>query len=293
MNILTFDIEEWYLRRNRYANDYSKYAELDRYLDEILNLLALRNIKATFFCLGKMTLKYSNIIRRIDEQGHEIGCHSNSHVWLNKMTYDEVKEDTYCSIDVLEQCIGKKIRSYRAPAFSICEDNKWVFEILLENGIERDASIFPLSRDFGGFPNFGFKTPVIIQSSNKSRIKEFPVCTANLLGKEIAYSGGGYFRFFPLWYIKNEIVKSNYAMTYFHIGDLMPESDRVMSKEAYENYYKEPGTKYARYKRYIKSNLGKKSAFVKLKKLIDKVDFMSLDQADEVVDWSRCDILEM
>ena len=36
---------------------------------------------------------------------------------------------------------------------SIGEENLWVFDILAENGITTDSSIFPSKRDFGGFPS--------------------------------------------------------------------------------------------------------------------------------------------
>lgn len=284
MNILTFDIEEWYIEQQRNGRA-EKYAEYDRYLDAILNKLDERGFKATFFCVGEMGKSFPQVIRMIQKRGHEIGCHSNIHIWLNKMTEAECREDTHCSVDSLEQCIGEKVKSYRAPAFSIGESNKWAFEILAENGIERDASIFPASRDFGGFPRFGKKTPCIVEF-NGIRIKEFPISTIKVLGTEKAYSGGGYFRFFPLGFVEKEISKSPYAMCYFHIGDLVPESHGVMSKGAYEAYFKEPGTLKARYMRYLKSNLGKKNAFQKMMQLIDDMDFVSLQQADEMKDWS-------
>lgn len=286
MNILTFDIEEWYLQKELYGSDRSKYSVFDNYLGEILDMLDKRQMKGTFFCVGGMAKDFPDVVKLIDKRGHEVGCHSYHHIWLNKMTLEEVRKDTHTSIDALEQCIGKKIKSYRAPAFSIGESNKWAFDILAENGIERDASVFPAARDFGGFPSFGQKEPVMIYHQGK-HIKEFPVCTANILGNELAYSGGGYFRFFPLWFVKREMAKVNYVMTYFHIADLTPESYGVMTKDAYESYFKEPGTLIARYKRYLKSNLGKKTAFSRLLKLLDSVVFVNLEQADHQIDWSQ------
>ncbi len=285
MNILTFDIEEWYLRKMRYGDTYDKYDVFDSYLNQILDALEARGMKGTFFCVGGMATDFPEVVRRIEQRGHEIGCHSNRHTWLNKMTYEEVKEDTRTAVDALEQCVGKKVMSYRAPAFSIGENNKWAFEILAECGIERDASVFPAKRDFGGFPQFGHKTPTMIVY-NESRIKEFPICTTRLAGKELAYSGGGYFRFFPLGFIQNEMKRADYAMTYFHINDLVQEMNGVMTKEAYESYFKEPGTLLNRYKRYVKSNLGKKSAFDKLMKLVKTTDFVNLEEADSQIDWN-------
>ena len=284
MNILTFDIEEWYLQKMRYRDTFNKYDVFDSYLNQILDVLEIRGMKGTFFCVGGMATDFPEVVHRIEQKGHEIGCHSNQHTWLNKMTYVEVKEDTRTAVDALEQCIGKKVKSYRAPAFSIGESNKWAFEILAECGIERDASVFPAKRDFGGFPQFGHKAPTMI-ASNESRIKEFPICTTRIAGKELAYSGGGYFRFFPLGFIQKEMKRADYAMTYFHINDLVQEMNAVLTKEAYEAYFKEPGTLLNRYKRYVKSNLGKKSAFNKLIKLINTTDFVNLEEADLQLNW--------
>ena len=286
MNILSYDIEEWYVEETLYGNRKEKYAEYDQYLKNILELLEKQGKKASFFCVGGLVPKYAQVIRQIAEKGHEIGCHSNHHHFLNKMTYEEVMEDTRTAIDSIEQVIGKKVLSYRAPAFSIGESNKWAFDILAECGIERDASVFPAARDFGGFSNIGAKEPCVITHNGHS-IKEFPICMASLFGKEVAYSGGGYFRFFPLSYIKSQMAKSDYAMTYFHIGDLLPESKSVMSRKEYEEYFKENGSLINRYKRFIKANLGKKGAFDKMTRLIEQTSFINLAEADAQIDWEK------
>ena len=286
MNIISFDIEEWFIEKEFFGGREFQYKEFDRFLGMILDELDVRGIKATFFCVGGMARNFAEVVRLIDSRGHEVGCHSNTHRWLNKMTCEACLADTRDAVDSLEQLIGKKVKSYRAPAFSIGADNKWAFEVLAECGIERDASVFPAVRDFGGFAEFGQKEPAIVKCGDYS-LKEFPICTVKIMGKEIAYSGGGYFRFFPYWFIKREMSKHDYAMNYFHIADLLPESGKVMSREAYETYFKEPGTLANRYKRYIKSNLGKKGAWAKLQKLIASTDYVNLEQADSMVDWSQ------
>ena len=284
MNVLTFDIEEWYLEKTYFGDHADKYKVFDSYLDKILSKLDDRRFKGTFFCVGGMAMKFPDVVKKIDAAGHEVGCHSFKHVWLNKMTPEELNEDTRIAVDALEQCIGKKVKSYRAPAFSIGKDNKYAIEVLYDCGIERDASIFPAERDFGGFSQFGEKTPSIV-CYYQSKIKEFPICTTRLFGKEMAYSGGGYFRFFPLAFVRREMLKSEYAMTYFHIGDLIPDSAKVMSKSEYEEYFKQPGSLKNRYMRHLKTNLGKKGSFDKLMKLIDQEEFVNLEQADSMINW--------
>ena len=286
MNILTFDVEEWALAKAKGYGSAEKYAEYDVFLDRILNVLDERGIKATFFCTGQMAKDFPQVVKLIQSRGHEIGCHSFHHTWMNKLTEAEAREDTHAAGNALEQCIGEKVRSYRAPAFSIGESNEWMFEILAENGIECDASIFPATRDFGGFANFGQREPCVIEYKGL-KIKEFPICTTKVLGKELAYSGGGYFRFFPLEFVRSRMAKNDYTMCYFHISDLIPEHRDVMTKEAYESYFKEPGTLKNRYVRFLKSNVGKGGAFAKMVSLIQNTDFISLGQAEKMIDWEN------
>ena len=289
MNILSFDIEEWYVNQQK-GGPAERYIEYDHYLDAILDILDEQHFKATFFCVGEIGRLFPEVIHKIQRRGHEVGCHSNQHTWLNKMTEAEARKDTHAAISSLEQCMGQKVLSYRAPAFSIGESNKWMFEILAENGIERDASVFPVARDFGGFPNFEHKTPCVVEYKGIS-IKEFPVCTAKILGMEFAYSGGGYFRFFPLSFVEREMNKASYTMCYFHIGDLIPETRRMQSREEYERYFRQKGTLMNRSKRFVKGNLGKKGAFDKMKRLVSSHDFLSLDAADKAIDWEQKSVI--
>lgn len=282
MNILSFDIEEWYLEGILHKGETNNCKYFNDLLEKILSKLNERHVKATFFCLGKMATDFPEVINRIASEGHEIGCHSNSHKWANKMNIHEFREDTHYAVASLEDKIGKKVKSYRAPAFSIGESNKWAFEVLLENGIENDASIFPTVRDFGGFPNFKEDKPCIIDI-NGMHIKEFPISIYRmpLLSKEVVYSGGGYFRLLPLWFVKKAMSGSSYNMCYFHLKDLMPGRGRMMSKMEYEDYFKEPGTLEKRVIRYFKSNVGRGHALNHFWNILDSFPFVSIEKYNE------------
>lgn len=278
MNILTFDIEEWYIARSLGGGSVELYRKYDRYLNEILDKLEEKQIHATFFCLGMMAEDFPEVVRSIYSRGHEIGCHSHRHLWANKMSEAEFRDDTYEAVTALEQCIGEKVESYRAPAFSIGESNLWAFDVLAENGITRDASVFPAPRDFGGFPSFGIDEPVVVER-NGWQMQEFPIPLTKVLRRDIAYSGGGYFRFFPKGFIFREIRSSNYCMMYFHLNDFIAGRGKMMDRKAYESYFKEKGTLTNRFKRYLKSNLGKETAYLKLQDLLDTFTFTGLNNA--------------
>lgn len=286
MNILTFDTEEWFLEKEYLGNRTGKYQIYDKYLKAILDLLDEQNLKATFFCVGGLATHYPEVVRTIANKGHEIGCHSDKHLWLNTFNRDELKEDTLTAINALEDVIGRKVISYRAPAFSIGEKNKWALEVLAECGIERDASIYPASRDFGGFSSFNTSAPCLIKVGDTT-MKEFPISLTTVAGKQIAYSGGGFFRFFPLTFVKSTMKSKDYNMAYFHIGDIMHKPFVLRNREFYESYYKEPGTLKNRVMRMLKTSLGTKHAFDKMCKFVESFDFVSVEKADKMIDWNN------
>lgn len=279
MNILTFDIEEWYIEKILGGGREIKFKEFDFILETILDNLENHNTHATFFCLGKIAEEFPNVIKKIASRGHEIGCHSHIHSWINKMSQEQFKEDTIKAISLLEDLTGEKIVSYRAPAFSICENNKWAFEVLANAGIKNDASVFPGGRDFGGFPSFTQQTPVIVNYKD-CRLNEFPIPLKKLpaLPKKIAFSGGGYFRILPYWFIRDCMKKSDYNMCYFHIEDLLVDKTPLMTRSEYESYFNEPGSLKSRYSRYFKANIGRKTALKNLNKLIKDFNFISIEE---------------
>jgi len=279
MNILTFDIEEWAIEKELNGNRKEKYIEFDKILDHILELLDANNQTATFFCLGKIAKSFPYVISKIQAHGHEIGSHSNAHKWVNKMTPQEFRDDTISAIRSLEDVTGSKINSFRAPAFSICESNKWAFDVLYECGIKNDASIFPGVRDFGGFPSFSCQNPCIIEHKG-SHLNEFPIPMYKipLIGKGLAYSGGGYFRLVPLPFVKILMKNNEYNMCYFHIGDLLEEKRKLMTKDEYESYFKEKGSLKNRYLRYLKANIGKGNVLKNLDDLLKSFRFISIQE---------------
>eukprot|EP00158_Paraphelidium_tribonemae_P003199 Partr_v1_DN25951_c0_g2_i3_m68818 putative chitin deacetylase len=45
----------------------------------LLDILATENVKATFFVVGENILRYSAIVKRAFDSGHQIASHSNTH----------------------------------------------------------------------------------------------------------------------------------------------------------------------------------------------------------------------
>ncbi len=281
MNILTFDIEDWWVYEHYKLGKPKDYLpRLDWYLNEILDLLDERNFQATFFCLGEVAAKHPDVIKRIHNRGHHIGCHSFSHRFFGNATPTEVSADTYKALNVLENIIGEKVTAYRAPAFSINEKNKWVFGILAENGIKYDCSVFPANRSFGGFPSINQSCPVTIDYQGIS-LKEFPMSVTKILNMHIASAGGGYFKLIPYFLIKSIAKKNNYLMTYFHLKDF--DKDQ---KKRYASFHGESALA-----RHFKDYYGLKGNFIKFKRFVSDFDFVSVKQAAANINWDEFPII--
>mgnify|MGYP001170030004 CR=1 FL=1 len=280
MNILTFDIEDWYNCDFISGNlEWSSYeVRIYEGVDRGLSPIKKKNIKGTFFCLGWLAENHPSIIERIHKEGHQVGCHSFQHQLATEFNASEFYEDTLKAKLALESIIGEKVTAFRAPGFSITKCNKDYLGILANLGFKYDASIFPAYHDYGGMPSYGVSKPKLIDVGNDKYIKEFPINTVNVLGRNLVFSGGGFFRLFPYSIIKYWANKSGYMMTYFHPRDFD---------------YNQPRLKNLLIERYFKSYIGIKGAFSKFEKLLANYDFINIEQAEKEIDWTKTEILDL
>lgn len=103
MNILTFDIEEWYMYKLFSKGPENYYHPIiEDYLDRLLDFLEATNNHATFFCLGVMAREFPEILKKIHNLGYEIGCHSDKHTLITKMNPETFAFDTSLAINSIE-----------------------------------------------------------------------------------------------------------------------------------------------------------------------------------------------
>jgi len=282
MNILTFDVEDWFhVLDNPETKDEKQWIQLEsrihQNMDKIFELLDKHDQKATFFSIGWVARKYPEILKRIDSLGYEIASHSDMHQLAYEFNREEFRQDLDRSVKSIEDVIGKKVRAYRAPGFSLMQENKWVFEELIKNGIEMDCSVFPAKRAHGGFEEFGYAEPAYIDVDG-SKIKEFPINIYPVLGKNIIFSGGGYFRLIPYPLMKHFMKRSNYVMTYLHPRDFDAEQPMI-----------EGLSRFRKFKSYV----GIKGSLYKLDRLIEDFNFVDLKKADASIDWSKSKVIKI
>ncbi len=282
MNILTYDIEEWFHLLDNAStqteNEWSNFeSRIHNNMDRIFEQLERNDVKATFFCVGWIAEKYPEVIKNIVKKGYEIGSHTRMHQLVYSQRPKEFTADMEHSIKTLQDLSGEKIKYFRAPGFSIMEENKWAFEILHQLGIEIDCSIFPAARSHGGFPSYKETKPSIIRY-NGITLKEMPINFTKVLTKPVIFSGGGYFRLFPYPLIKKWTRESDYVMTYFHPRDFDAGQPVI-----------EDLSKARKFKSYV----GIKGAEKKLDKWLQDFQFMDIETADKQIDWGKVPVVKL
>lgn len=211
-NGLTVDLEDWYHICG--VGDHSDPQQWGNYetriiinTNKILSLLRKYNVKATFFVLGYIALKEPDLIRAIENEGHEIATHGFYHRRVFEMTEQEFEEDVSMSISVISSITNKDVLGFRAPEWSIREETPWVLKILRKCGILYDSSMVPLTRmGSRNFPLYPCKF-----HTEHGEIWEFPLSTTRLFWERLPFTGGLPMRLCPYFYLISKIKRINRA----------------------------------------------------------------------------------
>jgi peptidoglycan-N-acetylglucosamine deacetylase len=81
----------------------------------LLDMLRARNIKATFYVIGRSVELYPQIVRRTVAEGHEIGNHSHTHRLLSKLGDTELRQEMSRCRDAVAGASGVQPRTMRPP----------------------------------------------------------------------------------------------------------------------------------------------------------------------------------
>jgi polysaccharide deacetylase family protein (PEP-CTERM system associated) len=232
-NALSVDVEEYYHAAvfRRGTNGRGPFASrVEPSVDRLLALMSEHRARATFFVLGEVAARHPAMVRTIAAEGHEIGCHSDRHENVNLQSPAEFRADTRQAKARIEDALGEAVIGYRAPNFSIGRDQRWAYQVLLEEGFRYDSSTHPILHDRYGQPSAP-RFPYEIHRSGADSLVEFPIGTARLLGVNLPIGGGGYFRLYPFALTRRGIehvnsVERRPVMFYLHPWELDPGQPR-------------------------------------------------------------------
>ena len=232
INALTIDVEDYfqvsafapYIAR---ADWERRECRIVRNVSRILELLAVRDTKATFFTLGWIAERYPDLIRRIVREGHELASHGYGHERASDLDEAAFSLDIRRAKELLEDLAGQEVTGYRAPSFSIGTANLWAFDCLARAGYRYSSSIYPIRHDHYGMPDsprFAYRVD--------AGLLEVPITTLRLLNRNLPSSGGGYFRLLPYglsrWMLRRVNASDGQAaIFYFHPWEIDVGQPRI------------------------------------------------------------------
>lgn len=201
---------------------------VERNVDRMLGMLADSQAHATFFTLGWVAERFPDMVKRIVAGGHELASHGYGHQRVSDLTPAEFLDDVTRAKKILEDLGGQAVIGYRAPSFSIGENNLWALDSLGDAGYQYSSSIYPIRHDHYGMPNaprFAFRP------SDSKTLLELPATTIRLFNRNLPAAGGGYFRLLPYqmsrWSINRvNNVDKQACIFYCHPWEIDPEQPR-------------------------------------------------------------------
>ena len=244
LNAMTVDLEDWYHSIESIpTHDWGKYeTRLYEGTYKLLEMFRLADLRGTFFVLGDVAAKHPSLVRSIQSSGHEIATHGYAHRLVYRQTPREFREDVRRSVGVIEDIIQEKVRGYRAPYWTITKESYWALDILMEEGIRYDSSIYPIKTYLYGIPDAPVY-PYRVKGRSGGELVEFPPSTVTIGGVRIPIAGGFYLRALPSWAVHLGLRRINRAghpaMVYLHPPefDAMKPIVKLPFKERILHYY--------------------------------------------------------
>ena len=86
-----------------------------KYTPLLLDGLKERNVRATFFLLGKNVKENQELVQRMQAEGHLLGNHTYNHVQLNKIPETTARQDILKTNNEIYEATGKYPEYMRPP----------------------------------------------------------------------------------------------------------------------------------------------------------------------------------
>lgn len=92
-----------------------------KHTPKLLDFLKENEIKATFFVVAGRLNSYKGTVKRIVDEGHELGYHSYAHKIQTKLTTAQIIADYERSCDIARNLTGQSYTVWRAPGGGISD----------------------------------------------------------------------------------------------------------------------------------------------------------------------------
>jgi polysaccharide deacetylase family protein (PEP-CTERM system associated) len=189
-------------------------------VDAYLRFLARDSSKGTFFVVGEVARRHPETVRAIAAAGHELACHSDAHVPLDRQDRAQFRDDLRRNLDALRAAGADEVEGYRSPCFSLTAKTQWAYAVLADLGFRYSSSVLPAPNPLYGWSGFG-PLPRLVEG-----IVELPVTLLPLRPLPLPI-GGVYFRVLPRpllrWALDRRRRRGEPVIGYHHPYDIDTE----------------------------------------------------------------------
>ena len=81
----------------------------------IMDILKQYNVNATFFLVGFWVEKYPDIVKKIYDNGFEIGNHSNTHPDFTKLSKEQIELELTTCNELIKKVVDTDVKLFRSP----------------------------------------------------------------------------------------------------------------------------------------------------------------------------------
>jgi len=209
--VFTVDLEEYF--EVQALREFIPPAEwdalpprVDRAVDSLLSLLDRHSSRATFFASAWVAERHPALVRRIVDEGHEVGVLGRNPDRDDRAErVEEWRRDVRETRERLERVAGMPVIGYRSSRFTHPVGPEDAVTFLADAGFQYDSTLTGrrIREDFGRRSSPTGTAPTI--TTPEGRLLEVPPTTLQLFGRRIFTVGRTAFRVLPLAMIRRTL----------------------------------------------------------------------------------------
>lgn len=165
---------------------------VERIAHEVFDRIAALGVRGSVYVVGELAEAHPGLVKRVAEDGHELGLHSFRHVPLASCEPVHFREECERGKEVLEQLSQRSVEGFRAPMMSLVPESAWTLQVIADLGFTYSSSVLPAPSPLYGWPGLPL-TPFLWDNG----IIELPCPLVKLGVTQIPFLGGTYLRILP------------------------------------------------------------------------------------------------
>lgn len=208
---ITLDLED----NRSAATQEERFASMTH---RFLDFVGERGIRATVFVVGEIARSHPGLVRRVAQEGHEIGLHGLRHVTLARVGPEHLAGELREGRALLEDVAQVPVRGFRAPIFSLTPASQWAVNEIGDAGFTYSSSVLPAANPLHGWPDAP-RRPWRWDNG----VIELPCPVGGGGRAQIPFLGGIYMRCVPMPLVRRFLARLEndaVAWSYLHPYDL-------------------------------------------------------------------------